>query len=130
MNNFAWYLVNRGKYAEALPYARKSVKIYPHESHFDTLGHVYLGLKRYREAESEFQKALEISSYNGSSLLGMAQIYETRKEFQKAIETYQRADAGPNFGIDIDGKIKKLKEKLHTQKKTEILSSATSRSDE
>ena len=55
------------------------------------VGNVYIGLKRYADAEKLFVKALEIDEFHPNSLMGLCRNYVEMGSFEKAIEIGRQA---------------------------------------
>ena len=92
-NKMAWTLYLDHKFAEAEPYAVRSVARGRRSYNLDTLAHIELGLGKIDAAEIGFKEALEIDPKNGDSLEGLGQIAELKGRLADALSAYKRARA-------------------------------------
>ena len=109
LNNLAWALYKNGKSEEAIPLAEKAVQLSPSSHIIDTLGHAYLGVKRYDQAEKQFRRVLDTAPTEGSTLDGMGMLYEEKGDFKKAYDYYVKAKASGQDIDDIDTHLSRVK---------------------
>ncbi|RPI25025.1 MAG: tetratricopeptide repeat protein [Acidobacteria bacterium] len=83
----------QGQYAKAAPEFEQMVAANPkYEDGWRILGDCYLKLKKYNEATSAFQKALQLDSNQFASYYGLALAYYNSERYRDAVSTLARAE--------------------------------------
>ena len=89
---FSDYLLNRGKFDQAIGEARAAVELDPLSVRVNNhLGHAYFMARRYDEAISQFRQALELDEKNPLVHEGLAGVLEQATIFSEAIAHYRKA---------------------------------------
>jgi len=116
-NELAWALYLDHKYAEAEPYAVRSVARARRANNLDTLAHVELGLGKVDTAAVGFKEALDLEPKNGDSLEGLGQIAERRGRLDEALSLYTRARGYKPTIKGIEQRIDHVQQQLQQQPK-------------
>lgn len=94
LNNKAWYLALLGRHSEALPLALQAVERENNVHYWHTLGFVYAGLGRWRDALQAYERALRLDatmlSWYPDMHYDLAVVYEQLGNRAKAREHYEQ----------------------------------------
>ncbi len=84
--------MSQDNFAAALEHMQNAEKTASQSSGFQyQLGNVYLGLKRYTDAQRSFMKALEFDETNANALLGLCRVNQELGQDQNAVEYGKQA---------------------------------------
>ena len=90
---YCWLLLGQGRRDEALAAARKAATLDPQSSYMVfTEGRVLYRVRRYREAENVYRRAIDLDPGFPVSYSGLALLYTTERRFAEAREMLDRRD--------------------------------------
>ena len=90
-DNIGIVLFSQGKVEESIPYFLKAKDIREYYGTWSNLGEAYVYLKRYSEAITAFQKAVELNPNNELSVGNLADAYRWSGNKEEADKTYDTA---------------------------------------
>ncbi|MCH7807863.1 MAG: tetratricopeptide repeat protein, partial [Planctomycetes bacterium] len=91
LNNLAYLLADAlGEYALARPYAERAAAISESSSTLDTLGWIYVGLRDYRRAVAELNRAIRLNADSAESYYHLGEAYRRDRQFDQAAEILRR----------------------------------------
>ena len=98
---YCWLLLGQGRRDEALAAARKTVTLDPRSSYMAfTEGRVLYRVRRYREAEDAYKRAIDLDPGFPNPYSGLALLYTTERRFAEAREMLDRKDRLPSARPD------------------------------
>lgn len=100
-------LINTGRFVEALPDLNNAIEKNPRfVSAYVARGGAHLGMRRYREAVGDYQKALQLDPNTATPLYGLARSYEALGDKVSAVTFYRRYAASNARDVRVDLKQK------------------------
>ena len=98
---YCWLLLGQGRRDEALAAARKTVTLDPRSSYMAfTEGLVLYRVRRYKEAENAYRRAIDLDPGFPFSYSALAVLYTTERRFAEAREMLDRRDRLPSARAD------------------------------
>jgi serine/threonine-protein kinase len=98
---YCWLLLGQGKRDEALAAARKSVTLDPQSSYMAfTEGRVLHRVRRYREAENAYKRAIDLDPGFPNAYSTLALLYTTERRFAEARAILDRRDRLPSARVN------------------------------
>ena len=98
---YCWLLLGQGRRDEALAAARKAVTLDPRSSYMAfTEGRVLYRVRRYREAERAYKRAIDLDPGFPVSYSALALLYTTERQFAEARDMLDRRDRLPSARAD------------------------------
>ena len=92
LNNVAYILSDlQGQHDAALPFARSAVAAADNPSTLDTLGWIYVSLKRYDEAVAELSRAIRLDPGYVLASYHLGEAYRRAGRFDEAVQVLQSA---------------------------------------
>ena len=98
---YCWLLLGQGRRDEAVAAARKTVTLDPRSSYMAfTEGRVLHRVRRYREAEDAYKRAIDLDPGFPNPYATLALLYTTERRFAEAREMLDRRDRLPSARAD------------------------------
>lgn len=90
-NNMGEMYEKRKMYDKALEYYTRQLDIEAGDYYYINRGWCYIKLKRYEEAQKDFNLAIEMEPKNPYAYNGLAHTYKEQKQYQEAIKFFEKA---------------------------------------
>ena len=98
---YCWLLLGQGRRDEAVAAARKTVTLDPRSSYMAfTDGRVLHRVRRYREAEDAYKRAIHLDPGFPNPYSALALLYTTERRFAEAREMLERRGRLPSARVD------------------------------
>lgn len=90
-NNMGEMYENQQMYDKALEYYTKQIDIEANDYYYINRGWCYIKLKKYKEAQKDFNLAIKMDSKNPYAYNGLAHTYKYQDEYEEAIKFFEKA---------------------------------------
>lgn len=84
-------LLGEGRHGEAIEAYEEAVRIWDDASNRFSLGQGYFHSGRYADAETQFEKVIQMNPEGQNGYFGLGQAYAAQKKYPQAIEQFERA---------------------------------------